>query len=154
MAEALSPSRSFSRNFESFFDDLVSPLTDYKLPACDVEETKESYFISVDLPGLKKEDIKIEFKDGHLLISGERKEEKSGEEGSHFRRERAYGSFFRAVALEKEVDAERIEAIYKDGVLNVAVPKAEEKKGKTIEIKSEAPDFFTKWLKPAKKEVN
>lgn len=134
VAEPLSQARSLTRNFESFFDDLVSPLNDIKLPPCDVEETADKYLVSIDLPGMKKEDIKIEFKDAHLLISGERKVEKSTDENAVYRQERSYGSFYRAVSLASEVDADKIDATYKDGVLSIGIPKAEAKKGKFIPV--------------------
>lgn len=134
VAEPISQARSLTQNFESFFDDLVSPLNDIKLPACDVEESAERYLVSIDLPGMKKEDIKIEFKDAHLLISGERKAEKSTDENTIYRQERSFGSFYRAVSLASEVDADKIEAAYKEGVLSITIPKAEAKKGKFITV--------------------
>jgi HSP20 family protein len=88
-----------------------------------------------DLPGLKKEDVKVEVSDGHLAISGERKRE-SEEKKQFYRCEREYGSFYRAVPLPEGVKLEDVKATFADGVLEVSVPlpaKAESK-ARTVEI--------------------
>ena len=104
-------------------------------PTLDAHEDKDKYVISVDIPGLKKEDISVSVHDGVLSVSGERKSEKSLTEGTVHRNERYYGKFSRSVSLPAEVRADKVTAAYKDGVLTVEVPKAEEAKPKTVEVK-------------------
>lgn len=131
-------------DFDHLFGTALAPLRSngksaaFFSPATDVEETENSYLFHVDLPGLKKEDIKIEFKEGVLSITGERKtESESKAEKRHFV-ERSYGRFERVYSLGNLVDADRIEAEYREGVLKVTVPKAEAVKPKLISIKDSA----------------
>jgi len=102
-------------------------------PAVDVFEDKENFVVKAELPGMKKEDIDVSLHDGSLTISGERTEEKV-EKGERYRSERFFGRFQRIVALPASVDAARIKAQYKDGVLTVTLPKAEEAKPKQIDV--------------------
>ena len=105
-------------------------------PSVDFVEGENEFTVTVDLPGLKPEEVKVEFKDGSLWITGERREEKE-EKGKTFHRvERSYGEFRRVLPLPAEVKEGEIEAKFTDGVLRVAVPKAEEAKTKQIEVKS------------------
>ncbi len=104
-------------------------------PRVDLSETEDAYVIRIDLPGVKKEDITINYQDGTLTVSGERKLEKK-EEGENFLHvERVYGRFLRTFTFPKEINPDKISAEYKDGVLVITVPKAEESKPKTIEVK-------------------
>ena len=92
-------------------------------PRMDVKETDKDIVIQAELPGVKKEDINVELKDGMLTISGERKHEKK-EQGETFRRsERSFGKFVRSMAVPRELTEEQIKAAYKDGVLEVNFPK-------------------------------
>ncbi|MCA9120628.1 MAG: Hsp20/alpha crystallin family protein [Planctomycetaceae bacterium] len=105
-------------------------------PSVNFAETETGYEVSAELPGMKPEDVHVEFKDGHLWITGERKNEVE-EKGKTFHRiERRYGSFRRVIAIGKEVDAEKVDATYKDGVLTVNVPKAAAAQPKRIQIKT------------------
>jgi len=104
-------------------------------PQTNLAETESHYEISIDLPGMKPEDFEIEMKDGRLWISGERKQEHEEKEKTFHRIERQYGQFRRIIALGSDVDADRIEAEYKDGVLKVQVPKAEAARPKKIQVK-------------------
>ena len=102
-------------------------------PALDVHQNKDNFTVVVELPGLKKEEIDVSLHGDVLTISGERKaEEKKGEQG--FRTERFYGSFQRTVTLPAAVDTKQVKASYKDGILKVVLPKAEEAKPKQIEV--------------------
>ena len=104
-------------------------------PAVDVAETEKEYVIKADLPELKKEDVKVELLDGVLTVEGERKQEKE-EKGKTFHRvERSYGKFVRRFALPTEVDAAKVQAEFKDGVLSVHLPKTAVAKPKAIEVK-------------------
>ncbi len=121
-------------------------------PSCDIKETMDHYLVSFDMPGVKKEDIKIELQNNQLVISGERQYEMKVEDGeASLRHERAYGKFERAFALPTTVNAEKIEAHYENGVLNVALPKAEAAKARTIQVQRGQNGFLNK-LFGAKKE--
>jgi len=104
-------------------------------PALDAHEDNDKYVVSTDIPGLKKEDINVSVHDGVLTVSGERKSEKDVKEGTVHRTERYYGKFSRSVSLPVAVRADKVSAVYKDGVLTVEIPKAEEAKPKTVEVK-------------------
>lgn len=91
-------------------------------PGIDVFERNNRLVTKIDLPGLKKEDIKVEVTDGHLAISGERKKEEEEKGEQFYRCEREYGSFYRAVPLPENVKLEDVKATFADGVLEVSVP--------------------------------
>lgn len=104
-------------------------------PHTNLAETDSHYEIAIDLPGMKPEDFEIEMKEGRLWITGERRQEQEEKEKTYHRVERQYGQFRRIISLGSDVDADRIEAEYKDGVLTVQVPKAEEARPKKIQVK-------------------
>ncbi len=103
-------------------------------PAVDVFEEDNAYVVKAELPGVDKKDLTVDFKDGILTIKGERSADNEVNENRYFRRERVYGNFQRSFALPKGTDAETIGAEYKDGVLRVTIPKAEEVKPKQITV--------------------
>jgi HSP20 family protein len=104
-------------------------------PAIDVEETDKEYLIKADLPEVKKEEIKVGLKEGVLTVEGERKQEKE-EKGKKFHRiERSYGKFVRRLAVPADVDEQKIGAEFKDGVLNVHLPKSATAKPLAIDVK-------------------
>ncbi|HVM33085.1 MAG TPA: Hsp20/alpha crystallin family protein [bacterium] len=105
------------------------------LPAVDVEETEAEYLFKAELPGLRKEDVKISLSDNVLEISGEKRSEERAKDRTYHRVERSYGAFRRTYAISKPIQADKIAARYKDGVLEITVPKAEEAKPREIEIK-------------------
>jgi HSP20 family protein len=104
------------------------------MPAMDLVETEDDFVLRADLPGLGEDDVKIEFEDGTLTISGERKAEHESKNEGYYRVERAYGSFTRSLTLPQGVDPERVSASFDRGVLEVRVPKPEERKPRRIEI--------------------
>jgi HSP20 family protein len=110
-----------------------SPLTGWA-PALDVHEDKDGFSIRVELPGMKREDIEVSLQDGALVISGERKEEQVQEGTEVHRQERFYGRFSRALTLPSAVAGDKVKAQYKDGILTVTLPKAEEAKPKAITV--------------------
>ena len=110
-----------------------SPMTGWA-PTLDVHEDKDSFIVKVEVPGLKRDDINVSLQDGALVISGERKEEKINEGTEVHRQERFYGKFQRALTLPAPVAADKVKANYKDGVLIVTLPKAEEAKPKQIDV--------------------
>lgn len=104
-------------------------------PAVNVEETDKEYRIEVAAPGLEKEDMKVSVDDGVLTIKAEKKLESEEKNDNYIRREFGYNSFSRSFTLPEEVDAEKISAKHKNGVLNVTLPKAEVKVTPTKEVK-------------------
>jgi HSP20 family protein len=110
-----------------------APMTGWA-PALDVHEDKENFSVRVELPGMKREDIEVSLHDGALVITGERKEEKVTEETEVHRQERYYGKFTRALTLPAAVAGDKVKAQYKDGILTVTLPKAEEAKPKAITV--------------------
>jgi HSP20 family protein len=103
-------------------------------PALDLYESNDDVIAAVELPGMRKEDIEISLHDGTLTISGERKRESSGNGEKAERTERYIGTFRRSVALSTRVDANKVSATYRDGILTVTLPKAEEVKPKQIQV--------------------
>lgn len=105
------------------------------IPTVDISESDTEYLIKAELPEVKKEDVTVSLEDGVLTIQGERKQEKE-EKGKKFHRvERSYGSFVRSFTLPDRVDDVRVKAEFKDGVLNLHLPKSEKAKPKAIEVK-------------------
>lgn len=126
-------------DFDDIFDDFWRPARRAEggafAPAVDVTESDDEYRVRADLPGVKKEDLDVSLRDGVLTINAETKEEKKEEkEGRVIRQERRYGKFVRSMRLGDSVDADKIKADYKDGVLNLVLPKAEKVKAKKIDV--------------------
>ena len=141
--ELLNVEREFNKLFNTFnrrfgFDDSTmneelenavwSPLTD-------ISENKDQYILKMDLPGVSKENLKLSFHDGELIISGERKQEKEDKDSKYHRIERTYGKYYRSFTLPQTIQADKINAEFKDGQLTITVPKSEEAKPKELEIK-------------------
>ena len=103
-------------------------------PAVDIAENEKEYEVKAELPGMKKDEIKISFKDDVLTLSGERKSEKEEDDKNFHRIERSYGQFERCFHLPKNVKVPDIKADYKNGILTVNIPKSEEAKPKEIAI--------------------
>lgn len=103
-------------------------------PTVDMMETDNEYLIEAELPGLTKKDIQINCHDNVLTIEGERKQEEKKEEKGYLRNERYYGSFKRSIMLPASIVDDKIKATFKDGVLEIKVPKAEKSKRKTVTI--------------------
>lgn len=104
------------------------------LPLVDIEEDNENFIVKAELPGLKKEEVKISVRGNLLTIAGERVQEEETKNKTYHRVERQYGKFSRTISLPSEVDVNRIKAIYKDGVLQITLPKPETFKSKDIEV--------------------
>ena len=104
-------------------------------PSVDISETEGEYQIKAEIPDVKKEDVKVTLEDGVLTIQGERKHEKEEKSKKYHRIERSYGSFVRTFSLPDVIDEEKVKAEFKDGVLNLHLPKSEKAKPKAIEVK-------------------
>ena len=103
-------------------------------PAVDLYEKDDHFVIKAELPGVDKKDIKIDLQDRLLTLSGERTYDNEVKEENYYRRERSYGKFQRAFTLPADVDSDKIKAEFKDGVLQIEVPKPEEKKAKQVTV--------------------
>lgn len=103
-------------------------------PPVDIYETDSSVVLNVELPGVKPDDVEIRVEDNTLHLKGERKFEKEVKEENYHRVERSYGAFSRSFALPSSIDADKVSAGYKDGLLTLTMPKREEAKPKTIKI--------------------
>jgi HSP20 family protein len=106
-----------------------------RMPAVDVYEEQDDVIIKAEIPGLSKEDISVQVTDSMLTIKGEKKREEEVKEDDYYRCERSFGSFTRAVDLPCEVKADQVRASFKNGVLEVRMPKTEEAKKKAITVK-------------------
>jgi HSP20 family protein len=125
------------RLFENFFQPVrwVEEATSDLVPALDVIERDHEYVVRTDMPGVKKDDIDITVENGVLTLSGETKSDTQEKEGDRvIRQERRYGKYVRSLRLGTQVDARNIKANFKDGVLEVVLPKAEEVKPKKVSI--------------------
>lgn len=126
------------RLFESPLAELTSgsqQLLSGWLPAVDIHEDNDNFYVQAELPGMSKEDIDISLHDGTLTLCGERKENKRRENDEVLRSERFLGRFQRTFSLPAPVSADKVKASYTDGVLTITLPKAEEAKPKQIEVK-------------------
>jgi HSP20 family protein len=104
-------------------------------PRVDIAETDKEFSIKAEIPEVKKEDVKVTVDNGILTISGERKQEKEEKDKKFHRVERFYGSFMRSFTLPDSADDSKIEALFKDGMLKLTIPKTEETKPKVIDVK-------------------
>ncbi len=138
-SDVLNIQREINRMFDSFFrsgwseDTSLAPAV--WSPATDVTEDERGYSVKVELPGVKKDEVKITMENSVLTIRGEKRQEKESKHDSVHRVERSYGSFQRSFTLPSSVKAEKIEATFVDGILTIALPKAEEAKPKQIDVK-------------------
>lgn len=139
--DLLSIRDEMNRLFDNFFTGLPERrrglLEGEWAPSVDVAETDNEVVVTAELPGVKQDDVDITITDDVLTLKGEKKEEKEVKEKNYHRIERSYGSFQRSVSLPAGVQADKAKATYKDGVLHITVPKAEEAKPKQIKINVE-----------------
>jgi len=133
---------TFSDRINRFFDGSMLPadllsgepsITNWK-PVVDIFDHEDKIVIKADLPGVDKKDIHVDLKDNVLTLEGERSYEKEVKEDNYYRKERVHGEFRRSFMLPDGLDPDKIKADYHDGVLNIEIPKPEEKKPKTISV--------------------
>src|SRR5689334_18375389 len=119
-----------NRLFDTFFGGKPAHGTGLRrwVPPMDLVETEDHLVLRADLPGLDRDDVDIEVKDGVLTVSGERKAEHDERTDGFYRVERAFGTFSRSMSLPQRIDADRITATFEKGVLEVRIPKPEERK--------------------------
>src|SRR5215212_3322827 len=124
-----------NRLFDTFFGEQPANGSIRRwVPPMDLVETDDHLILKADLPGLDRDDVNIEVKGGVLTVSGERKTEHEERTGGFYRVERAFGGFSRSMTLPEHVDAERINASFDKGVLEVRIPKPEERKPHRVQI--------------------
>jgi len=137
-SDVLNMQREINRMFDSFFRSEIpegSPLAESVwTPAVDIAEDENGYIVQVELPGVAREQVKITMQDNVLSIKGEKAQENESRTSSFHRTERSYGSFERRFSLPSNVRQDSIDATFKDGILTVTLPKAEEAKPKQIEV--------------------
>jgi HSP20 family protein len=142
---SLTPFEEFSTDIERMFDSLLGRTVGTALrasgsqkftPHLDLVESANDYVVSVDLPGVKPEDVKVEMDDGRLTISGKRETTVEDNTKNVHRVERTRGSFSRVISLPREVDTDKIDAKYEQGVLHVTLPKVADKQPRKIEIRA------------------
>src|ERR687889_1062973 len=124
-------SSDFNRLFNTLFDENRAQRW---VPPMDLVEADDHFLLKADLPGLGEEDVSIELRDNALTISGERKSEHETRERGWYRVERSFGRFSRSLTLPEGVDADAITANFHNGVLEVRIPKPEERKPRRVEI--------------------
>lgn len=130
---------TLSNEMDRLFDDLMTPWTPARragslVPAVDVEETSDAYTFRADLPGVDAKDVKVSVTGDTLTFKGERKRASESTDGAAHRVERLYGSFERSFTLGVPVRTDAVKASYKDGVLEIRVPKADEARPREIEV--------------------
>lgn len=137
MRDLLSIQEEVNRLFDEFFGRFPSRLDIFETgwsPSVDIRETKDDIIVEAELPGIKQDDVSVSITDNVLTIKGEKKQEKEVKEEQYHRIERSYGAFQRSFTLPTVVQADKAKATFKDGVLKVVIPKAEEAKPKEIKI--------------------
>lgn len=132
--ESFAVNREIDNLVNQFWGDVANRNGAAWHPKVDVAQNENEFVLHAELPGMKREDIKVSLEDGVLTLSGERKTEDTTESQSYFHRERTYGQFRRSFQMGKDVQADKISAVYKDGILTVTLPKAEEVKPREIEV--------------------
>ena len=123
-----------NRLFDGFFGRVPGHVEGNFMPTVDIEETGEEFILRADLPGVPQKEVKVSLMGDTLTIRGVRKYETNGNQGTVHRVERVYGTFERSFTLGSPVRNDRVKATYRDGVLEVRVPKAEEAKQREIEV--------------------
>jgi HSP20 family protein len=127
-----------NRLFNTVFDAPATPGNGGTMrrwvPAMDLLETADHFVLRADLPGMTQDDVKIELEDSTLTVSGERKSEHEDKQEGYYRVERAFGSFSRSLTLPKGINADAVTASFDNGVLEIRVPKPEERKPRRISI--------------------
>lgn len=130
---------SFGDEIDCLFDELLfrprRETNGYIFPPVNIKENKGHLEVSTEIPGMKKEDIKVEVRDNVLSISGEKKQQREQKEETFYRIEQCYGKFDRRITLPSKVDASKISAEYKEGILNISLPIAESAKQIEVQVK-------------------
>jgi HSP20 family protein len=135
MRDLVTMHEEMNRLFDSAFGRPAARATFDFVPVVDIEETPEQFVLSADLPGVAQKDVKVHVMGDTITVRGERRQANPEQEGNRLRCERTYGTFERSFTLGAPVRADQVKATFKDGVLEVRVPKAEEARLREIEVK-------------------
>ena len=135
--------RDMDRMMEAFFDRRMRPWwpwprgesMEFAAPAVDLYEEKNDIVVKAELPGIEKDNIEVNLSNHHLTIKGEKKNEKEIKEENYYRSERSYGTFLRTLELPADVQGEKVKASFKNGILEVRLPKTENAKAKETKVK-------------------
>jgi HSP20 family protein len=130
--------REMDRLWDSFFEGKPTRMAGEErewVPSLDISETKGDLVVKAEIPGIDPKDIDISLNEGVLTIKGEKKQEKEEKEEGYHLVERSYGSFTRSIRLPREIQNEKINASYKNGVIKITLPKTEEARKKEVKIK-------------------
>jgi HSP20 family protein len=140
LRELTSLQSEMNRLFNSVFDAPAGGQSGSRrwVPAMDLVETADDFVLRADLPGMRRDDVKLEIEDNVLTVSGERAAEHAENEQGFYRLERAFGTFSRSLTLPKGIDAEAVTASFTDGVLEVHIPKPAQAKPRRVEISTTA----------------
>ena len=131
---------SLQRQLNRLFDDVLTPdswgefSNLSKVPAAELTETKDAVHLKLEVPGMEAKDLNIQVTVDHVSISGERKSESKSEENGRTRSEFRYGKFSRVIPLPVRIQNTNVTAEYKDGILNLTLPKSEEEKNKVVKV--------------------
>ncbi len=139
------PFASFRREMDRLFDDFFAPTSAEPrsfasriggggFPSIDVDDAGESYQVTAELPGLEQKDIQLDLRDNVLTLSGEKRQEDTQKQGNRTWSERSFGRFERVIPLDAEIDAGKVEAKFKNGVLTVTLPKSRKAQENTRRI--------------------
>ena len=130
---------TWNDDFDNFFDDnfTTENIRSTRYPAVDIEHKEKVYVLKADLPGLKKEDIKVTIENGYLTLKGERKSEHEENKNNYHRIERTYGTFQRSFKIPEGLTEKQIKATYHDGVLELTIPTPKVEEPKSIDVKVE-----------------
>ena len=138
--EPLKEFESLQNQIKKYFDDFPSFGFNYEnsfSPRIDISEKEDKILVEAEIPGVKKDDLKITLQDNILTIKGEKKKEEESKDNNYYRSERSYGSFSRSFTLPAEVNTDKVDAKFNDGMLKIELKKVEQKKAKEklIELK-------------------
>jgi HSP20 family protein len=130
---------ALQREINRLFDNFMAPLTRQEqgwafIPSVEIDETPETVILSLEIPGMKKDDINVEVATDSVAISGERQSKSETKENGTVRSEFRYGKFHRLIPLPMHVDNQGVEAQYREGILKLTLPKAEEERRKTVKV--------------------
>ena len=132
--DMLSLRADMDRLFNSLFGRSPEEREGFWAPVVDIEEDNESIMVKAEIPGMKKDDIKVSVQGNMLTITGERKQESEIKDKTYHRVERSYGKFSRTISLPTDVETDKVKASYKDGILNITLPKPEAVKPKHVDV--------------------
>ena len=129
--------KEMDRLFERFWDGDETPAQGAWNPRIDISETKEAFTVKAEVPGIEPKEIQLTLENGVLILRGEKRQDMEQKDERFYRAERSYGSFVRSLRLPANVDATKVNATFKHGLLTVVLPKAAEARGQAIPIQAD-----------------